>query len=103
MTQPTRRDDPEMVTVTFLEIEQSLMTDKFTRLVNDSTYHAQVLAIKPDKKIKNRAGVRGNSCFGAAAGHAEHAWRQQPSRTHRLPQLDRGASPLKKKEGKQQK
>ena len=53
--------------------------------------------------MKNRAGVRGNSCFGAAAGHAEHAWRQQPGRTHRLPQLDRGASPLKKKEGKQQK
>ena len=103
MTQPTRRDDPEMVTATFLKIEQSLMIDNCMRLASDFTCHAQVLAIKPDKKIKNRAGVRGNSCFGAAAGHAEHAWRQQPGRTHRLPQLDRGASPLKKKEGKQQK
>ena len=53
--------------------------------------------------MKNRAGVQGNSCFGAAAGHAEHAWWQQPGRTHRLPPFDRGASPLKKKEGKQQK
>ena len=53
--------------------------------------------------MKNRAGVWGTSCFEAAAGHAEHAWWQQPSRTHHLHQLDRGASPLKKKEGKQQK
>ena len=53
--------------------------------------------------MNNRAGVWGNSCFGAAAGHVEHAWWQQPSRMHRLPQLDHGASPLKKKEGKQQK
>ena len=52
--------------------------------------------------MKNRAGVRGNLTGEVTAGHARHAWWQRPGRAHRLPQIDRGASPLCKKTKQEQ-